>query len=97
MMRGVPVEERGARFVCSMVLLSPTGKNNAVEGVLEGRIADKISGDGGFGYDPIFFIPEDACTLAQMPLYEKNKISHRARALAQIREILEDSSWLVQY
>ena len=97
MMRGVPVEERGARFVCSMVLLSPTGKNNAVEGVLEGRIADKISGDGGFGYDPIFFIPEDACTLAQMPLYEKNKISHRARALAQIREILEDPSWLVQY
>ena len=97
MMKGVPKEERGARFICTMVILSPTGKNRSVDGVLEGRIAERISGDGGFGYDPIFFIPEDACTLAQMPLYEKNKISHRAKALAQVKEILEDPTWLEQY
>ncbi len=97
MMRGVPEEERTCRFVCTMVLLSPSGKNEIVNGVLEGEIATKIAGDGGFGYDPIFFVPENACTLAQMPLYEKNKISHRARALAQIKEILEDPAWLEQY
>ena len=97
MMRGVPEEERTCRFVCTMVLLSPSGKNEIVNGVVEGEIATKIAGDGGFGYDPIFFVPENACTLAQMPLYEKNKISHRARALAQIKEILEDPAWLEQY
>ena len=80
-----------------MVLLSPTGKNEIVNGILEGEIATKVAGHGGFGYDPIFFVPENACTLAQMPLYEKNKISHRARALAQIKEILEDPAWLEQY
>ena len=76
-----------------MVLLAPNGSRRSAIGVLEGKIAYRIAGDGGFGYDPIFFVPEAACTTAQMPAYEKNKISHRSRALAKLKEII-DSGFL---
>ncbi len=93
MMKDVPDPERSARFVCAMVLLAPNGIHRSAIGVLEGQIAWRIAGDGGFGYDPIFFVPEAACTTAQMPAYEKNKISHRSRALAKLKEIM-DSDFL---
>ena len=95
LMKDVPSEQRGAQFVCAMVLLAPNGEHRTSYGVIEGKIAYKIAGDGGFGYDPIFFVPEAACTTAQMPAYEKNKISHRAKALAGLKEIL-DSGFLEQ-
>ena len=78
-----------------MVLLAPNGAHKSAIGVLEGKIAYKVSGGGGFGYDPIFFVPESACTTAQMPAYEKNKISHRAKALRKLKEIV-DSGWLAE-
>ena len=93
LMKDVPSEGRTARFVCAMVLLAPNGARRSAIGVLEGKIAYRIAGDGGFGYDPIFFVPEAACTTAQMPAYEKNKISHRSRALAKLKEII-DSGFL---
>ncbi len=95
MMKDVPEEQRGAHFTCAMVLLAPNGVHKSAIGVLEGRIARRIAGDGGFGYDPIFFVPEAACTTAQMPAYEKNKISHRARALQKLKDIL-DSDFIEQ-
>lgn len=95
MMKGVPEEKRGAHFTCAMVLLAPNGAHKSAIGVLEGKIAYKVSGGGGFGYDPIFFVPESACTTAQMPAYEKNKISHRAKALRKLKEIV-DSGWLAE-
>ncbi len=93
MLEGVPSELRTAHFICVMALLYPDGTHTTVEGRLDGKIAYKLRGTGGFGYDPIFFIPEDACTLAEMPSYEKNKISHRFKALQQIKEILEEYPW----
>ena len=95
MMKDVPSEKRGAHFTCAMVLLAPNGAHKSAVGVLEGKIAYKVSSGGGFGYDPIFFVPESACTTAQMPAYEKNKISHRAKALRKLKEII-DSGWLAE-
>ena len=95
MMKDVPSEKRGAHFTCAMVLLAPNGAHKSAVGVLEGKIAYKVSSGGGFGYDPIFFVPESACTTAQMPAYEKNKISHRAKALRRLKEII-DSGWLAE-
>ena len=95
LMKDVPEEKRGAHFTCAMVLLAPNGAHRSAIGVLEGRIARRIAGTGGFGYDPIFFVPESACTTAEMPAYEKNKISHRAQALQKLKAILE-SDFLAQ-
>ena len=93
LMKDVPEEKRDAHFVCAMVLLAPNGTHKSAVGVIDGKIAYRIAGDGGFGYDPIFFVPEAACTTAQMPAYEKNKISHRAKALKKLKEII-DSGFL---
>lgn len=83
-LEGVPKERRGAFFRCQMVLRSPKGKQFVTEGCLEGRITEKPLGEGGFGYDPIFFMPEEGKTLAQMTLEKKNSLSHRRRALARM-------------
>ncbi len=80
-------EERRARFVCVIACAFPGGEVITKRGVLEGYIADEISGTFGFGYDPIFYLPEYGCTTAQMPTI-KNKISHRARALEAIKDVL---------
>ncbi len=83
-LRGLPPERRRAAFRTIMALASPDGKVTMEEGRLEGVIADTPAGTGGFGYDPLFFVPSCGRTLAQMSLEEKNGLSHRGAALARI-------------
>jgi XTP/dITP diphosphohydrolase len=78
----VPWEERTARFRCMVVAVAPAGETYSAEGVCEGVIAFEPEGQGGFGYDPVFFIPEYGCTMALLASEVKNRISHRARAVA---------------
>lgn len=85
---GVPVERRRARFVTVAAIATPAGRVEVVEGVLDGVIAESPVGAGGFGYDPVFVVPELGKTLAQLTPEEKNRISHRARAFAKAREII---------
>lgn len=81
-MHGVPVEKRAARFRCAMAACTPGGEVLLAQGAWEGLIAEEISGDNGFGYDPVFFDPECGCTAASLPKEEKNRRSHRAMAVA---------------
>ncbi len=85
---GVPPERRTARFRCVVALASPDGREEVVEGVVEGLITDAPRGTGGFGYDPIFFYPPLGCTFAELDPSVKNRVSHRGRALALAREVL---------
>ena len=87
---GVPGPLRSARFVCSVAVVWPDGKERTATGVLEGRIHSRQCGTNGFGYDPIFFLPEYGMTSGQIPREEKNRISHRGQAFRKIREILEN-------
>jgi XTP/dITP diphosphohydrolase len=84
----LPDEKRGAAFICTIAIASPKEEVDVVEGICEGRISRSESGGGGFGYDPIFFIPAYNKTFAELPATEKNKISHRARAVSAAMEIL---------
>ncbi len=79
-LKGLPMEQRSARFRCSIALAEPTGYCRVVEGVIEGRIVDNPRGDHGFGYDPIFLVPELGKTTAELSPDQKNSISHRGRA-----------------
>ncbi|OGQ04960.1 MAG: non-canonical purine NTP pyrophosphatase, RdgB/HAM1 family [Deltaproteobacteria bacterium RIFCSPLOWO2_12_FULL_44_12] len=88
-MRDVPEKDRGAFFSCVLALVHPDGREVVVEGRLEGVIAKEQSGAKGFGYDPVFWLPDRDCTLAEISLEEKNKISHRGRALFKMKGILE--------
>ncbi len=85
---GIPEAERTARFRCVIALAWPDGRTAVAEGVVEGRIAREPRGERGFGYDPIFFVPEYGCTMAELPEEVKNRISHRARAAAAAAELL---------
>ncbi len=90
------INNRNGRFVCSLALVSPDGKEIVVEGRCEGIIIDKPRGKGGFGYDPIFFIPGINKTFAELSLEEKNRISHRARAVrALVNRIREQGYYYV--
>ncbi len=89
-LEGLPPEARAARFRCAMILASPNGKTFTATGELEGQILDAPRGVGGFGYDPLFLLPDLGRTMAEMTLAEKNKISHRAKALAKISSALSD-------
>ncbi len=80
-LHNVPWEQRTARFRCVVVIATPTGELYSAEGTCEGQIAFEPTGQGGFGYDPIFYLPSHDCTMAQLPREEKNRISHRARAI----------------
>ncbi len=80
-LHNVPWEQRTARFRCVVVIATPTGELYSAEGTCEGQIAFEQTGQGGFGYDPIFYLPSHDCTMAQLPREEKNRISHRARAI----------------
>jgi XTP/dITP diphosphohydrolase len=80
-LRDVPWGERTARFRCVVVVLTPGGNVHQAEGVCEGVIAFQPAGAGGFGYDPIFYLPDYECTMAQLSHEGKNRISHRARAV----------------
>lgn len=82
--------ERRARFRCVIVLATPDGQEWVSEGKWEGEIALAPRGRGGFGYDPVFLLPEQGKTVAELSLEEKNKISHRAQALRGIRKVLEE-------
>lgn len=87
-MRGVPDEQRAARFRCVIAIASPDGTVQTVEGVFEGRLAHETRGKNGFGYDPIFVVPELGVTSAELPPAEKNAMSHRGQAALKAREIL---------
>jgi non-canonical purine NTP pyrophosphatase (RdgB/HAM1 family) len=91
-LQGVPWGERGARFVCELALATPGGQVLRARGECAGVIALEPRGDTGFGYDPVFWVPEYAATMAQLGPEIKNRISHRARALAAFQTILR--SWL---
>lgn len=80
-LHGVPRQERTARFRCAVVIATPAGEVHTTEGVCEGLIALQPVGQGGFGYDPVFYLPQYGCTMAELPQAEKNRISHRARAI----------------
>lgn len=85
---GVPDSKRTARFVCAVAAVLPNGQEFVVRGNFEGQIAHQSAGANGFGYDPIFFVPERNCTSAELSMEDKNQMSHRGRALRMIREKL---------
>ena len=87
-LEGVPDGERTARFVCAIAAVFPDGSCEVVRGTMEGRIGYEIAGENGFGYDPIFYLPEYGCTSAQLSPEKKNELSHRGEGLRKIREIL---------
>ncbi len=87
-LREVPEERRGARFRVWVALAGPDGTLEAVEGIREGRIAWEPAGQGGFGYDPIFFLPDLGRTMAQLTPDEKHATSHRGRALEKLVALL---------
>ena len=86
---GVPADQRGARFLTVVAIADPVSSVEFVEGVLRGRIADHCSGGHGFGYDPVFIVPELGETLAALTLDQKNRISHRGQALAKAKDVLK--------
>ncbi len=87
---GVPVDQRRARFLTVVAIAEPGAPVEFVEGVLQGRIADRCFGSRGFGYDPVFLVPELDQTLAELTLDQKNQISHRGQALAKAKDLLKD-------
>ena len=80
--------QRSARFVCAIVAVFPDGEEAVTLGTIEGEIAIEPKGDGGFGYDPIFFVPEFGATTAQLTPKQKNQVSHRAKALKEMKEVI---------
>jgi XTP/dITP diphosphohydrolase len=85
---GVPWEERSARFRCVIVVAAPGGVTYSSEGVCEGLIAFGPKGEHGFGYDPVFCLPEHDCTMSELPPRVKNRVSHRARAVEKMLPVL---------
>ena len=90
LLEGVPEEERTARFVCAIAAAFPDGRTVTVKGTMEGIIGYEQKGENGFGYDPIFYVPEIGKYSAELPLKEKNKISHRGKALLLIKQKLKE-------
>lgn len=91
-MDNVPDEKRSARFICAIAAICPGGKVLTAEAAMEGRIGYEERGENGFGYDPIFYLPEYGRTSAELSSEEKNGISHRGKALRMMREKLADQS-----
>jgi XTP/dITP diphosphohydrolase len=87
-LKGLPPQQRTARFRCAITIAEPSGLYRTVEGVEEGIIAEAPRGEHGFGYDPIFFVPELGRTNAELSPEQKNRISHRGQAAAKARELL---------
>lgn len=88
-MKGVAQEERTARFVCAIAAVFADGTSEVVRGTMEGQISYEIAGANGFGYDPIFYLPECGCTSAELSPEQKNALSHRGKGLRMMREIME--------
>ena len=89
---GVPQEQRTARFVCVISAAFPDGRILHGRGTIEGIIGYEIKGENGFGYDPIFYLPEYGCTTAELPPEKKNELSHRGKALREIKMKLRDTA-----
>ncbi len=89
-MDGVPDGKRQAAFVCFMVLAGPGGEEYDVQGRCEGEILREYRGTEGFGFDPLFFVPAEGKTMAELSMGRKNEISHRGKALARMKEILKE-------
>lgn len=89
LLKDVQGSERSARFVCSIAAVFPDGREFTTYATIEGEIGYKIAGENGFGYDPIFFVPEFGKTTAELSAEEKNEISHRGKALSMMKEILQ--------
>ena len=90
-LEGVPDEKRTARFVCAIAAAFPDGRVVTKRGTIEGIIGYEERGENGFGYDPIFYLPEYQCYSAELSLEEKNKLSHRGKALRLMKERLHES------
>lgn len=88
-MEGVPEQDRSARFVCAMAAVMPDGELVQTEGVMEGIIGYQLAGENGFGYDPIFYLPEFQASSAEISPEQKNAISHRGKALRMMQEELK--------
>ena len=93
-LEGVKGSDRSGRFVCAIAVCFPDGREIVKRGTMEGLIAEEIKGDNGFGYDPIVYLPEYGRTSGELAREEKNKISHRGKALALIKEELDKSEEL---
>lgn len=93
-LEGVKGSDRSGRFVCAIAVCFPDGREIVKRGTMEGLIAEEIEGDNGFGYDPIVYLPEYGKTSGELAPEEKNKISHRGKALALIKEELDKSEEL---
>jgi len=91
LLRGVPVEKRTARFVCAIAIATPEGKTYFAEGACEGVILSEPRGSGGFGYDPLFYLPHLKKTFAEMTIEEKNPLSHRGKALREAAVIIRQT------
>lgn len=89
-LEGVADEQRTARFVCAIAAILPDGIQRITRGTIEGRIGYEEKGENGFGYDPIFYLPEYQCYSAELSPEEKNKISHRGKALEEMKRILTE-------
>ena len=87
-LEGVADEQRTARFVCAIAAILPDGTQRITRGTIEGRIGYEEKGENGFGYDPIFYLPEYQCYSAELSPEEKNKISHRGKALEEMKTVL---------
>lgn len=88
-LEGVPEEKRTARFVCAIAAVLPDGRELTVRATIEGRIGYEEKGSNGFGYDPIFYVPEMGKTTAELTEEEKNQVSHRGKALRLMKEELK--------
>lgn len=89
LLEGVPEEKRTARFVCVIAAVLPDGREFTTRGTIEGIIGYESRGEGGFGYDPIFFVPEFGRSTAELTMEQKNLVSHRGKALRAMKEVLE--------
>ncbi len=89
-LEGVEGQDRSGRFVCAIAVCFPDGREIVKRGTMEGLISKEIVGDSGFGYDPIVYLPEYGKTSAQLDPEEKNKISHRGKALELIKKELDE-------
>lgn len=90
MLDGVPYDKRTARYVCSIAIVYPSGESHIFTKTCEGYILDKETGSGGFGYDPLFYFPDFKTTLANVPLDVKNTVSHRSKALGELKKFLAE-------
>ena len=88
-LEGVEGDARSARFVCAIAAAFPDGSVEVTRGTIEGQIGYEEKGENGFGYDPIFYVPEYGCTTAELTMEQKNEASHRGKALRKMKEVIK--------